>query len=148
MGRRKTRSQASLRCIAGLFLATFTAPLIAPPPALAGPASLIPVVQALSTRQKVVLLAGAAALYWLYRRHQNAQGEGPNGHYYRSKNGRIYYRDPQTHQAIWVTPPSQPIAVPAEEYQRVTGQLPPASTAGSAHPVITQPPGPAAASSR
>jgi len=108
-------------------LAAFVAPFVAPPVTQAQSTGLIPVVQALSTRQKVVLLAGAAALYWLYRHHQNARAEGPNGRYYRSRNGRIYYRDPRTHQAIWVTPPptSQPLAVPADEYTRMTGQPPP-----------------------
>jgi hypothetical protein len=49
----------------------------------------------MSTGQKVTVLAGAAALYYLYNKHKNAQGEGKTGRYYRSKNGRIYYRDPQ-----------------------------------------------------
>jgi hypothetical protein len=140
------RSAAPWRWIARLSVVAFTASFAAPPaPAQWGPLRLIPVVQALSTRQKVVLLAGAAALYWLYRRHQNAQGEGPNGRYYRSKNGRVYYRDPRTHQPIWVTPPpaSQPIAVPADEYQRVTGQLPPPDLEGAgSRRVLTAPPGP------
>lgn len=68
----------------------------------------------LSTKQKVVLLAGAAAIYYLYKKRQNAQGQTVQ--YYRSKNGRIYYRDPKTHQAIWVTPEDvRPIQVPADE---------------------------------
>jgi len=77
--------------------------------------------QGLSTGQKVLLLAGAAALYYMYQKHKNAQGTGPQGQYYRSKNGGIYYRDAQ-HQVHWVTAPQQPIAVPADEYRRYTGQ--------------------------
>jgi hypothetical protein len=148
---RKRRATASLRSMALVSLAAFVAPFVAPPVTQAQSTGLIPVVQALSTRQKVVLLAGAAALYWLYRHHQNARAEGPNGRYYRSRNGRIYYRDPRTHQAIWVTPPpvSQPIAVPADEYQRVTGQVPPTDTnAAGNSPVLTAPPGPPGPPSR
>jgi len=79
--------------------------------------------QGLSTGQKVMLLAGAAALYYMYKKHQGAQGSGPEGQYYRSKNGQIYYRD-KSGKPHWVTAPQQPIQVPADEYQRVTGQNP------------------------
>jgi hypothetical protein len=62
-----------------------------------------------------VVLAGAAALYYLYKRHQNAQqATGVDGQYYLSKNGRVYYRDAD-HRAHWVTPPAGGITVPAEE---------------------------------
>jgi hypothetical protein len=73
----------------------------------------------LSKAQKVgITLAGAAALYYLYQRHKNAQEQsGPNGKYYLSKNGRVYYRD-ANHQAHWVTPPAGGIQVPAEEAQQ------------------------------
>jgi hypothetical protein len=71
-----------------------------------------------------MLLAGAAAIYYLYKKHQNAQGEGANGKYYLSKNGRVYWRDLKTGQYHWVTAPQQPIQVPASEYQQVTGQSP------------------------
>ncbi len=57
----------------------------------------------ITTKQKVVVLAGAALLYYLYKRHQKA-ANGETVQYYKSKNGRIYYRDSKTHQAIWVTP--------------------------------------------
>lgn len=77
--------------------------------------------QGMSTKQKVLLVAGAAALYYLYNKHKNAQGTGAQGQYYRSKNGRIYYRD-KNGQPVWVTEPSQPMQIPADEYQRVTGQ--------------------------
>jgi len=81
--------------------------------------------QGMSTRKKVVLLVGAAALYYLYKKHQaRAAAQGQQIQYYRSKNGRIYYRDPQTHQAHWVTPPTTPIQVPeseASQYQDIQG---------------------------
>jgi len=68
-----------------------------------------------STQKKLVMLGGAAALYYLYRHHQHAASDvGPDGQYYLSKNGRVYYRDAE-HRAHWVTPPAGGIAVPAEE---------------------------------
>ena len=70
--------------------------------------------QGMSTRNKVLLVAGAAALYYLYKKHQNAQGAGAQGQYYRSKNGGIYYRDAKG-GVHWVTAPQQPIQVPADE---------------------------------
>ncbi|OUL31752.1 hypothetical protein BV372_19925 [Nostoc sp. T09] len=71
----------------------------------------------LGTGQKVAILAGAAALYYLYNQHKNASQEGAQGKYYLSKNGRVYYRDAQ-HRAHWVTPPSEGIRVPESEAQR------------------------------
>lgn len=69
----------------------------------------------MSTKSKVVILAGAAALYYLYKHHQNAAAStGEAGQYYLSNNGRVYYRDAE-HRAHWVTPPSQGIEVPAHE---------------------------------
>ena len=74
----------------------------------------------MSTKQKMVLLAGAAALYYMYKKKQNAQGQAVQ--YYRSEsNGRIYYRDPKTKQAIYVTPPQGGIRVPAEQAQEYSG---------------------------
>jgi len=70
----------------------------------------------LTTGQKVAILAGAAALYYLYNQQKNARGPGPQGQYYLSKNGRVYYRDAQ-HRAHWVTPPPEGIRVPEEEAQ-------------------------------
>jgi hypothetical protein len=68
----------------------------------------------MSTGQKVAVLAGAAALYYLYNKHKNSQEQGPEGQYYLSKNGRVYYRDAQ-HRAHWVTPPPGGIQVPESE---------------------------------
>lgn len=76
--------------------------------------------QGMSTGKKVAILAGAAALLYLYNKHKNAKGSGPEGQYYRSKNGRIYYRDAQGN-AVYVTPPAGGIQVPAdvaEQYNR------------------------------
>jgi hypothetical protein len=72
----------------------------------------------MSTGKKVVLLAGAAALYYMYKKHQNASEQtGPEGQYYLSKNGRVYYRDAE-HRAHWVTPPPGGISVPAEQAEQ------------------------------
>lgn len=71
----------------------------------------------LSTGQKVAILAGAAALYYLYNQHKNKQEKGAQGKYYLSKNGRIYYRDAQN-RAHWVTPPPEGIKVPESEAQK------------------------------
>lgn len=72
----------------------------------------------LSTGQKALItLAGAAALYYIYNQHKNAKGEGAQGQYYLSKNGRVYYRDAQ-HQAHWVTPPPGGIQVPADQAEQ------------------------------
>jgi hypothetical protein len=65
----------------------------------------------MSNKQKMVMLAGAAALYYMYKKNQNSQ-QGPQ--YYLSKNGRVYYRDAQG-RAHWVTPPREGIYVPAQE---------------------------------
>ncbi len=91
--------------------------------------------QGMSTKKKLILLtAAAAAAYWYNKHNQQAQSQAQANpgartmndatgaavsQYYRSKNGRIYYRDAQ-HQVHWVTPPKQ-VSVPAEEapmYQR------------------------------
>ncbi len=75
----------------------------------------------MSTRQKVTLLAGAAGMYYLYRKYQRdnaAKLANQKVVYYLSKNGRVYYRDPKTHEAIYVTPaPDQarPVQLPASE---------------------------------
>lgn len=68
----------------------------------------------MSTGKKVALIAGAAALLYMYSRNKNAKGSGPQGKYYLSKNGRVYYRDAKGN-AVWVTPPAGGIQVPEEE---------------------------------
>ncbi len=62
-------------------------------------------------------MGGAAALYYIYNKQKNAQGEGEKGKYYLSKNGRVYYRDEQK-RAHWVTPPPGGIRVPESEAQK------------------------------
>ncbi len=78
----------------------------------------------MSTKSKVVVLAGAAALYYLYKHHKSTTAtEGEQSQYYLSKNGRVYYRDAD-HRAHWVTPPPSGIQVPtaeAAQYQRFQG---------------------------
>jgi len=73
--------------------------------------------QGLNNKQKVAILAGAAALYYLYNQHRNRQEQGPEGQYYLSKNGRVYYRDAQR-RVHWVTPPAEGIRVPEAEARR------------------------------
>ncbi len=71
----------------------------------------------LNTGQKVAILVGTAALYYLYNQHKNKQEQGPEGKYYLSKNGRVYYRDAQA-RVHWVTPPPEGIQVPEAEAQQ------------------------------
>jgi len=139
------RATIRLRWIAAVLLVTFTATFAAPSVVLGQAAPTPRAQQGMSTRKKTLLLAGAAAMYWLYKRHQNSQGVGPQGRYYRSRNGGIYYRDARTHQPIWVQPPpvSRPIQVPADEYRQYVGRLPSGydeTTGGNR--VLTAPPGP------
>ena len=83
-----------------------------------------PKADGMSTGTKVVLLAGAAAAYYLYKKHQTASAaSGPDSQYYLSKNGRVYYRDAD-HRAHWVTPPPDGIRVPeseANDYRQFQG---------------------------
>jgi hypothetical protein len=90
----------------------------APPPRMQPPART-----GMSTRKKLILLAGAAALYYMYKKHQaKAAQQGQQIQYYRSKNGRIYYREPNNpRQVHWVTPPTQPIQVPEDEASQYSG---------------------------
>lgn len=110
----------------------------------------------MSTGKKVALVAGAALLYYLYRRHvasqqaaqasQPATGTAPTAttaannsahpQLYRSRNGGIYYRDAQG-KPVWLTVPSQPVAVStadlqkyAPDYQQYQGKPAPAAPAG------------------
>jgi len=89
----------------------------------------------MSTGKKVLLLGGAALLYYLYRKHQanvaakntaqgtvagNPRNTGNNARtpqLYRSKNGGVYYRDPQG-KPVWLTVPQQGLQVPVQDVQR------------------------------
>jgi hypothetical protein len=83
--------------------------------------------QGMSTKKKLVLLAGAGLLYYLYKKHQATRARAPvNGdmttrvrqpQLYRSKNGGIYYRDAQG-QPVWLTVPQQRVELPLEEVRR------------------------------
>jgi hypothetical protein len=84
-----------------------------------GPAGAAPR-KGLTTTQTVAILAGAAAVYYLYNKHKNSKGAGKAGQYYLSKNGRVYYRD-QNGKAVWVTPPPAGIQVPQSEAQQYSG---------------------------
>lgn len=124
--------RSSMRLIALLLTALLSLPLLtacggnqntaAPPPVQdnvgtqtnTAPASQTQVKKGLSTGQKVAILAGAAALYYLYNQHKNKQAQGAQGQYYLSKNGRVYYRDAQG-RPHWVTPPPEGIQVPEAE---------------------------------
>ncbi|RYG44440.1 hypothetical protein EON79_14890 [bacterium] len=83
------------------------------------PAQNPPQKQGMSTGTKVAILAGAAALYYMYNKNKQkrAQGDNSQPQYYLSKNGRVYYRN-NTGQAVWVTPPQNGIQVPYQEAQQ------------------------------
>lgn len=112
---------SALRPTALLLAASLLSPLVAgcsghqndavPPPVTdattSAPPSTSPAAApkpGMSTGKKVaIVLAGAALLYYLHK--HNVEQNGQHVQYYRSKkNGRIYYRDPSTHQAHYVTP--------------------------------------------
>jgi hypothetical protein len=73
----------------------------------------------MSTGTKVAILAGAAALYYMYKKNKEKRAQNVNSEpqYYLSKNGRVYYRD-NTGRAHWVTPPREGIQVPYDEAQQ------------------------------
>ncbi len=79
----------------------------------------------MSNGQKVAMLAGAAALYYMYKKNQAARVNGNTAEpqYYLSKNGRVYYREAGG-RVHWVTAPREGIAVPmgeAEQYSQFEG---------------------------
>ena len=83
--------------------------------------------QGMTMKKKAVLLGGAALLYFLYKKHQAKQSAAPasgrersggrQAQLYRSKNGGVYYRDARG-KAVWLTVPSQPMSIAAEDVQR------------------------------
>ncbi len=81
--------------------------------------------QGMSGKTKVALLVGAAALYYMYNKNKQKRAQAgasaqSEPQYYISKNGRVYYRQPNG-QAVWVTPPPQGIPVPEQEAQQYAG---------------------------
>jgi len=96
--------------------------------------------QGMGTGKKVAVLAGAALLYYLWKRHNAGQQQAalnsnsganaqviPGGsgnmatarrpQLYRSKNGGVYYRDAQK-RPVWLTVPNRPVQVPLADVQR------------------------------
>jgi hypothetical protein len=73
--------------------------------------------------QGTVELRGDAALYYLYREHLTSDGMGPQGRYYLSKEGRVFYKDAQGKEHT-VQSPSDGLRVPraaAEPYRGIRG---------------------------
>ena len=165
----KSGTRFAPRAVSALVAASMLGPLIgcgrapnnvqaAPPNA---PYGFTPAPQrtGMSTGKKLALLAGTAALIYMYNKHKNAQGQGAQGKYYLSKNGRVYYRDAKGN-AVWVTPPPQGIQVPESEaqyYQQAArsnnwnaqygtvggpGAMVPAATGMQSAPAPSGPPGP------
>ena len=83
----------------------------------------------LTGKQKVVLLAGAAALFFLYKHYQKADAAAAqNAHpqLYREDKGpnagAIYYRkNDANHTVVWLQAPAQGIQVPADQAQQYLG---------------------------
>jgi hypothetical protein len=70
-----------------------------------------------------VELRGDAALYYLYREHLTADATGPQGRYYLSTDGRVFYKDGQGKEHT-VHAPSDGLRVPraaAEPYKAIRG---------------------------
>ena len=67
--------------------------------------------QARAAPSGTVELRGDAALYYLYRHHLTNEGVGPQGRYYLSKEGRVFYKDAQGREHV-VNPPSEGLRVP------------------------------------
>lgn len=87
----------------------------------------------LSGKQKLVLLAGAALLFYLYQRDkannaaaaQNGTGTAPGGkpQLYREEKGpnkgAIYYRkNDANHTVVWLKAPANGVQVPADQVQQ------------------------------
>ena len=87
----------------------------------------------LTTKQKVVLLAGAALLYYMYTRYkkQDAQaaqngGAGAHPQLYREdkgpNKGAVYYRkNDANHTVVWLQAPQGGVQVPADQAQQALG---------------------------
>ncbi len=84
----------------------------------------------LSTKQKVVLLAGAALLYYMYTRYkkqdQAAAAGGAKPQLYREdkgpNKGAIYYRkNDANHTVVWLQAPAGGVQVPADQAQQALG---------------------------
>jgi len=81
----------------------------------------------LSGKQKVVLLAGAALLFYIYKKDKANNAAAANGtpggkpQLYQEEQGAnkgaIYYRD-ANHQVHWLKAPAQGMQVPADQVQQ------------------------------
>jgi len=123
------------RSLALVVAASLLAPLsVLPAMAQTSPMAPAPKQSAgMTGKQKVMLLAGAALLYYLYKKHTATAARTTGGapgvtsttagvnertpQLYRSKNGGIYYRDAQG-RPVWLTVPAQGMQVPASEVQQ------------------------------
>ncbi len=82
----------------------------------------------LSTKQKVVLLGGAALLFYLYKRYQKQNQTAQNDangkpQLYREEKGpnagAIYYRkNDANHTVVWLSAPQQPVQVQQSDVQQ------------------------------
>ena len=86
----------------------------------------------MTTKQKVVLLGGAALLFYLYKRYQKqdqaaaqngAMGANGKPQLYREEKGpnagAIYYRkNDANHTVVWLSAPQQPVAVQQSDVQQ------------------------------
>ena len=88
-----------------------------------------PVKAGLTGKQKVVLLAGAALLFYLYKRYQKQDaaaaqnGAGGKPQLYREEKGpnkgAIYYRkNDANHTVVWLKAPPQGVQVPEDQVQQ------------------------------
>jgi len=112
---------------------TATSAPVAPVGAMDTQPGAQPAKAGLSTKQKVVLLAGAALLYYMYTRYkkQDAQaaqngGAGANPQLYREdkgpNKGAIYYRkNDANHSVVWLQAPAQGVQVDANQAQQALG---------------------------
>lgn len=123
-----TMSPARVRATASALLVFMLAPLVALPAATSNAWAQTPPKKGMSTGKKLVLLGGAALLYYLYKRHQANKAATPTtsgtpaaskgkAQLYRSKNGGVYYRDPNG-KPVWLTVPNKPVQVPYSEVQQ------------------------------
>lgn len=127
-GRGRRTAWAAALCLVAPLLALPAAPAVAQVRTAPRPG--------MSTKQKVVVLAGAALVYYLYKKHQAKQqaeqaqlrrqpGVRQGGttvarrtpQLYRSKNGGIYYRDPNGNP-VWLSAPTRSLQVPVEDVRR------------------------------
>jgi hypothetical protein len=87
----------------------------------------------MSGKQKVAILVGAAALYYVYKTYkqqkenapQNVREAVPPGvQLYRSEStGAIYYRNPRNPKDVhWLTLPQNRIEVPQSDYDRTMSE--------------------------